>query len=101
VDECNPLPRETLRILLEAESSLEISVAPSTISFLRCRLSDFCTSRNSSTSYQWLTLVHFSAQPKPFRSRLPVSPCLIDWGKIVHPTYLTKCGQTSSCPPVL
>jgi len=27
------------------------------------------------------TLVHFSAQPKPFFSHLPVSPCLIDWGK--------------------
>ena len=36
------------------------------------------------------TLVHFSAQPKPFWSHLPVSPCLIDWGKIMHPIYPTK-----------
>ena len=42
------------------------------------------TSRN-----QGLTLVHFSAHPKPFWSRLPVSPCLIDWGEIMHPTYPT------------
>jgi hypothetical protein len=35
---------------------------------------------------QGLTLVHFSAQPQPFWSHLPVSPCLIDWGKILHPT---------------
>jgi hypothetical protein len=39
---------------------------------------------------QGLTLVHFSAQPKPFWSYLPVSPCLIDWGKIMHPTYPTN-----------
>jgi len=38
------------------------------------------------------TLVHFSAQPKPFWSHLPVSPCLIDWGKIMRPTYATKCA---------
>ena len=38
------------------------------------------------------TLVHFSAQPKPFWSHLPVSPCLIEWGKIMHPTYPTKCA---------
>jgi hypothetical protein len=30
---------------------------------------------------QGLTLVHFSAQPKPFLSHRPVSPCVIDWGK--------------------
>jgi len=36
--------------------------------------------------------LHFSAQPKPFWSHLPVSPCLIDWGKIMHPTYPTKCA---------
>jgi hypothetical protein len=37
---------------------------------------------------QGLTLVQFSAQPKPFwsTSHLLVSPCLIDWGKIMHPT---------------
>ena len=32
-----------------------------------------------------LTLVHFSARPEPFCSHLPVSPCLIDWGKTMHP----------------
>jgi len=36
--------------------------------------------------WQGLTLVHFSAQPQPFWSHLPVSPayvspCEIDWGK--------------------
>ena len=41
---------------------------------------------------QGLTLVHFSAQPKPFWSHLPTSPCLIDWGIIMHPTYPTKCA---------
>jgi len=39
---------------------------------------------------QGLTLVHSSAQPKPFWSHLTVSPCLIDWGKLMHPTYHTK-----------
>jgi hypothetical protein len=34
----------------------------------------------------------FPAQPKPFWSHLPVCPCLIDWGGIVHPTYPTKCA---------
>jgi hypothetical protein len=38
------------------------------------------------------TIVHFSAQPKPFWSRLPVSPCLIDWGEILQPTHHTKCA---------
>jgi hypothetical protein len=37
-------------------------------------------------------LVNFSAQPKPFWSQLPVSPCLTDWGEIMHPTYPTKCA---------
>ena len=41
---------------------------------------------------QGLTLVHFSPQPKPFWSHLPVSPCLIDWRRILHPTYPTKCA---------
>jgi len=41
---------------------------------------------------QGLTLVHCSAQPKPFWSQLPVSPCLIDWGKIMHQPYPTKCA---------
>jgi hypothetical protein len=36
---------------------------------------------------QGLTLFHFPAQPKSFWSHLCVSPCLIDWGKIVHQTY--------------
>ena len=39
---------------------------------------------------QGLILVHFSAQPKPFWSHLPVPPCLIDCEKIMHPTYPTK-----------
>jgi hypothetical protein len=41
---------------------------------------------------QGLTLVHFSAQPKPLWSHLPVSPCVIDWGGVMHPTYPTKCA---------
>ena len=41
-------------------------------------------------SAQGLTLVHFFAQPKPFWSHLPVSPCLIDWGIIMPLTYPTK-----------
>jgi len=39
---------------------------------------------------QGLTLVHFSAQPKPFWSPLHVSHGLIDWGKIMHPIYPTN-----------
>ena len=39
---------------------------------------------------QGLTVVHFSAQLK---SHLPVSPCLINWRKIVHPTYPTECAH--------
>jgi len=38
------------------------------------------------------TLVRFSAEPKPFWSHLLVSPCLIDWVKIKHLTYPTKCA---------
>jgi hypothetical protein len=38
------------------------------------------------------TLVHFSAQPKPFWSHLPVVPCLINWREIMHLTYPTKCA---------
>ena len=41
---------------------------------------------------QGLTLVQFSVQPKPFWSHLRVSPCVIDWGKIMNPTYPTKCA---------
>jgi len=41
---------------------------------------------------QGLTLVHFSAQPKLFCLHLTRSPCVIDWGKIMHPTYPTKCA---------
>ena len=40
-----------------------------------------------------LTLVHFSAQPEPFWSHFPVSPCLIDWGNMMYPTYPTKCAS--------
>jgi len=36
---------------------------------------------------QGLTLIHFAAQPKLFWSHLPVSPSLVDWGEIMHPTY--------------
>jgi hypothetical protein len=42
--------------------------------------------------HQGLTLVHFSAQLEPFWSHLPVFPCQIDWGKLMHPTYLMKCA---------
>ena len=51
-------------------------------------------SRKNNRSKQGLTLVHCSAQPKPFwsTSHLPVSRCLIDLGKIMHPTYPTKCA---------
>ena len=45
---------------------------------------------------QGLTLVHFSAQPKPCWSHLSLSTCLIDWGKIMHPTYPTKCAYMLS-----
>ena len=48
--------------------------------------------RSASSCCQGLTLAHSSAQPKPFWSHLPESPCLIDWGKIMHPRYLTKCA---------
>jgi len=41
---------------------------------------------------QGLTLLHFLAQPKPFWSHLPVSPCLIDLGGVMHQTYHTKCA---------
>jgi hypothetical protein len=44
------------------------------------------------TSTQGLTLVRSSAQPKPFWSQSPVTPSLIHWGKIMHPTYPTKYG---------
>ena len=42
------------------------------------------------TWYQGLTFVHFLAQPKPSWSHLPVSPCLIDWEIIMHPTDPTN-----------
>ena len=41
---------------------------------------------------QGLTLVRFSAQPKPFWSHLHVPPCLIKWGIIMTPTYPSKCA---------
>jgi len=44
------------------------------------------------TPRQGLTLVPFSAQPKPLWLHLSVSPSLIDWGEIMHPTYSTKCA---------
>jgi len=69
VDECKPLPPNNMSCSGEmAEQS------------------------RRNTAEQGLTFVHFSAQPKPFWSHLPVSPCLIDWGKIMHPTYPTKCN---------
>ena len=42
---------------------------------------------------QGLTLVHFSAQPKPIWSHLPVVPRLIDWGKFMQPTYPKNCAN--------
>jgi hypothetical protein len=48
------------------------------------------TRNRYSAASQGRTLVHFSAQAEPFRSHLPMSPCLIDWGKIMHPTYPAK-----------
>ena len=41
---------------------------------------------------QGLTLVHFSAQRKPFWSHLLASPCLLDWGKVMHPRHPTQCA---------
>ena len=43
-------------------------------------------------SVQGRTVFHFSAQPQPFWSHLLVSPCLLDWVKIMRPTYPTKCA---------
>jgi hypothetical protein len=50
--------------------------------------------RAEGTAKQGLTLLHFSAQPKPLWStlHLTVSPCLIDRGKIMHPIHPTKCA---------
>ena len=45
---------------------------------------------NATTLGQGLTLVHFSAQPKPCWSHFSLSPCLIDWRKFMHPTFPTK-----------
>ena len=39
---------------------------------------------------QGFTLVHISAQPKPCWSHLCLSLCLIDWGKIMHPSHPAK-----------
>ena len=49
---------------------------------------------------QGLTLVHFSPQPKPFwsTSHLLVSPCLIDRGESMHPTYPTNCAYVEPTP---
>jgi hypothetical protein len=38
---------------------------------------------------QGLTLVHCLAQPRPCWSHFPMSPCLIDRGGIMRPTYPT------------
>jgi hypothetical protein len=38
---------------------------------------------------QGLTLVHFQLNLSRFGHR--VSPCVIDWGKIMHPTHHTTC----------
>jgi len=51
------------------------------------------TAAAAASGGQGLTLVHFSAQPKPFWAHHPVSPCPIDWGKIMHPTCPTKCAD--------
>jgi len=48
---------------------------------------------SASAWWQGLTLVDFSAQPKLFWSHLPVSPCLIDCGEIMRPTYPTECAN--------
>jgi len=50
-------------------------------------------SKASDTQHLGLTLVHFTAQPKPFWSHLPASPCLIDEGKIMHQTHPTNCAH--------
>jgi len=50
----------------------------------------------SAAAAQGLTLVHSSAQPQPFWSHLPVSPCLIDRGEIMHPTYPTASVEPKS-----
>ena len=79
--------------------NLNCDVLLSTYSFnlnLRRYIEYAAMFRELCTGYrQELTLVHFSAQPKPFwsTSHLPVgvSTCLIDWGKIMHSIYPTKC----------
>jgi len=57
-----------------------------------------------SSGRQGLTVVHFSVQPKPCWSHLCLSPCLIDWGKIMHPTYpqnvLTLSQIVGECKPL-
>ena len=37
-----------------------------------------------------ITGAQLSAQPKPSWSHLPVSPCLIDWGEMMHPNVSHK-----------
>jgi hypothetical protein len=58
-----------------------------------------------SRSRQGLTLVHFSAAPKPFWSHLPVSPCLLDWGKMtthqrIQQNVLTLSRNLDECKPL-
>ena len=50
----------------------------------------FAASRSAAS--QGLTLVQFPAQPQQVQSHLPVSPCLIDRGIIMHPTHPTNCA---------
>jgi len=52
-----------------------------------------------------LTLVHFSAQRKPFWSHLPVFPCLVDWGKsctqLIQQTVLTLSRKVDVSEPLI
>ena len=56
-------------------------------------------------AHQRLTLVHFSAQPEPFWSHLPVFPCLIDWGEKsctqrIPQKALTLSRNVDECKPL-
>jgi hypothetical protein len=56
----------------------------------------------ASARLQGLTLVHFSAQPKPLH--LPVSPCLIDWGEsctqCIQQNVLSLSPKVDECKPL-
>jgi len=60
--------------------------------------------KGTRTLWQGLTLVHFSAQPKPLWSYLPVSPCLIDWGQSctqrIPQNVLTLSRNVDECKPL-